>query len=371
MTLSCSDYLQLHKNEIESLIYLQEQIMDLNSTNYQDLIAMIINSEYVQEKNKFIQLLNSIQVGIAIRPLSYELYFNVLFQLAHQIKNFFSEQELISIFPKRSSILKLFEKGLISINIISELCKIDTSYLVYFAPEMKEFNNELFETKIDEKTKESMNFDEMKKFRTKGENSFMIAEFIRNDDCDNFQVYLAKTNTKFDSSLPLSEYEQSRFLNQNMNLIDYAAFFGSIKIFKFLILNKCKLTNRTSQFAVAGGNYEIIHLLENQKNSFHSCLEISIQFHRNEIFEYLIENHSNQCKLTFNVFCSAVKMYNVEIFFSNIQKLLNSDFDSINDSILVLASIHGMLDIVHFICSIKEININENGYLAFYLFSVF
>ena len=64
-------------------------------------------------------------------------------------------------------------------------------------------------------------------------------------------------------------------------------------------------------------------------------------------------------------------MYNVEIFFSNIQKLLNSDFDSINDSILVLASIHGMLAIVHFICSIKEININENGYLAFYLFSVF
>lgn len=366
--ISYSDYLKLHQEEINNLIDLQKRIMNLNPTNIDDFVAMITKSNYIQEKSKLIRLLNSIQVGISVRPLLYELYFNVIEKLATEIKHFFSEHELISIFPKRPLVLKLFEKGLIGINTIYELCKKQKYNFKYFAPEIKEFNNELFESNVDEETKKSLNFEEMKKCRTKGQNSFLIAQFIRDDDCDNFQEYLSKTNTNVDSFLPLSEYEQCRLLSQKMKLIDYAAFFGSIKIFKFLVMNKCNLTNKTSQFAIAGGNYDIIHFIEDQKCSFNSCIEISIQFHHNEIFEYLIEKIPNKNEKIDGVFYASIQSYNAEIFYQYFENILNDEekLNSVDHTILPLCAIHGISDFAHVVCSIKEINIDEKGYMAFY-----
>ncbi|KAK8883572.1 hypothetical protein M9Y10_042666 [Tritrichomonas musculus] len=369
--LSYAEYLKLHHDEIKNVINLQKQVDNLNSSNFQDFKAMIIKSNIDHDKNKLIQLLNMIQIGIAIRPHSYELYFNLLESISSHIKSHFSEQELISIFPKRPSILKLYEKGLISINTIYEQCRIHKYYINYFAPEMKEFYSDFFEANIDQELRGSLNFEDMKKYRKRGQNPAPIAEIIRNDDIELFQNFISKTNTKFDSILIPSEYEQCRFIMQNMNYADYAAFYGSINIFKYLLLNECTLTYKTAQFAVAGGNYEIIHLLEEKKVSFRSCLEVCIQFHQNDIFEYLIENHSNKFKMDFKMFFVSIEMYNTEFFYQNIEEMMKTDLEMMKDSILTLASIHGVLDIVNFICSIKEINIIENSYLAFLNFLFF
>lgn len=52
-------------------------------------------------------------------------------------------------------------------------------------------------------------------------------------------------------------------------------------------------------FAVAGGNSEIIHIIEQNATTFNDdsfrfdqeTIETSIEFHRNDLFEYLIENY--------------------------------------------------------------------------------
>ena len=67
--------------------------------------------------------------------------------------------------------------------------------------------------------------------------------------------------------------------DKSVNLIEYASFFGSIQIFKYLYLNGCKsnISQNSSimVYAIHGCNEEIIHILEknhsylkNSKKSF-------------------------------------------------------------------------------------------------------
>ena len=75
-------------------------------------------------------------------------------------------------------------------------------------------------------------------------------------------------------------------------------FFNSIEIFKFLLLNNARMDNLNSPcFAIAGGSYDVIHILEQQniispQNVHHlnSFIISAIRYHRNEIADYLIES---------------------------------------------------------------------------------
>ncbi|OHT13740.1 hypothetical protein TRFO_16069 [Tritrichomonas foetus] len=72
-------------------------------------------------------------------------------------------------------------------------------------------------------------------------------------------------------------------------LIEYAAFYGSIKCFKFLLLKNIMLPFSLPRYAVAGGNSEIIRLcVQNNLNFLHSCRS-AIHFHHTEILKWLLE----------------------------------------------------------------------------------
>ena len=93
----------------------------------------------------------------------------------------------------------------------------------------------------------------------------------------------------FNQTIEPSLYERCSFVNtENVSLIDFAAFFGSIKCFKFLLLNGSN-TKNTGKYAVAGGNLEILHLCEQNHSTFEGSYEAAIKYHRNDIFHYLYE----------------------------------------------------------------------------------
>ena len=56
------------------------------------------------------------------------------------------------------------------------------------------------------------------------------------------------------------------------NRIGASAFLGSIKCFKYLMMNGDEINEDTCRFAVAGGNNEIIHLCEQKGLQFDNCL---------------------------------------------------------------------------------------------------
>ena len=80
----------------------------------------------------------------------------------------------------------------------------------------------------------------------------------------------------------------------NEPVINIAAFYGSCKIFKYCIMNACKVTPTTDQFAVAGGNMEIIKILQNTKSKFEGCIKTSVLYNRFFLTNFLIAYYEHE-----------------------------------------------------------------------------
>ncbi|KAK8839668.1 hypothetical protein M9Y10_032041 [Tritrichomonas musculus] len=170
--------------------------------------------------------------------------------------------------------------------------------LPYFYPELKSKLNmtliQSVENFIKETDPEALNnFEERRK---SGEQYSYISQLIRNDSLDDFILYMNQVNLTFSSKLKISIFETNSFLlNHEPTLIEYAAFFGSIQIFKYLLIKNAELNPSLWLFAVHGRNAEIIHLLEENDvkpfdKSYNECLKEAIKCHHNDIADYIIDN---------------------------------------------------------------------------------
>ena len=215
--------------------------------------------------------------------------------LSDKLKKNFSNYEIFRIFKKNKRILLyLIEEKIISIdsyissNIISEDLRCSTShdYIKFFYPELKPFL-----------TDEIEDFEIPKDFLEKrrvGENDDYICKLIRDDDIENFVSYITRSNLSLKSTIKPSIYETNDFLLNlsEHTLIEYAAFFGSIQIFRYLVLNKVELNSSLWLFAIHSNNAELIHLLEEYQVELDKrCFIESIKCHHNGIEQYIQNNH--------------------------------------------------------------------------------
>ena len=90
-------------------------------------------------------------------------------------------------------------------------------------------------------------------------------------------------------------------------MIEYAAFYGSQQIFRYLIDKGAELTPSLWLYAIHGKNVELIHLLEYndveptitvikdymevEEKSYIECLNESIKCHHNDIANYFIDKY--------------------------------------------------------------------------------
>ena len=132
-----------------------------------------------------------------------------------------------------------------------------------------------------------------------------MLHLIRNDDVNEFQKISASIpsfdyNLKFklEQSFPenritlfsnISEFFEGETNQHNFNYIDFAAFYGSINIFKYLLMMKVEFNRFTALFAVSGGNIEIIHLCEQNKCNFKNALKCAIIYRHVELVDWLID----------------------------------------------------------------------------------
>ena len=224
----------------------------------------------------------------------------VFIHFKDQIKEAFSNNRLFNHFIDNKRILLiLFTDGIITMNeyIYNFLIKSDFDYQSYFYPEIKSFTNNGKE-KLQEIEKKNIEidqqiFDEKRKI---GENDSYICSLIRDDIIIDFIVYITQTNYPLKNSVPQSIFETNTFLNKkNVSLIEYAAFFGSIQIFRFLIQNEVEMTPSLWLYAIHSDNAELIHILENNELKFSSdthinCIIESIKCHHNHFANYFINN---------------------------------------------------------------------------------
>lgn len=148
-----------------------------------------------------------------------------------------------------------------------------------------------------------------------------ILNFILKDDVDSLQKHISN---------PAYNIEKEIFYlpkENKCNAIEYTAFCGSLKCFKYLLLN-CQLNlDSIAKYAVIGGNTEIIHICYQKKYNFKGTLLKSIYYHRNEIAKWIIDNNIDD---DFELH-SCVNSNNFEI----LQYWVNLKTPEINNTIMI------------------------------------
>ena len=296
------------------LEYIDNQ--DIKEENYQNLIQFINDNVIHKDKHEFKSILYLIS-KISNNHYRSQDFFSKIIQILRYLKSDitknFSNFEVFNIFKKSKAILLfLIKEKIIEIN--QKIANKMTNYKYRSAKYPQFFYKEIQPFFNDKNFEIPENFEENRKI---GENEDYICKLIREDLIEEFIIYVNKTTYSLKNSIKPSIYETNLLLIQNKtSLIEYAAFFGSIQIFKYLFMNGVELTPSLWIYAIHSQNEELIHLLE-EKNvqpkfkSFEKCLEEAIKCHHNNVANYIQNNYFQDDKNSFSdQFTVCLKYYN-------------------------------------------------------------
>ena len=309
----------------------------------------------------------------------FDKLFRILIIFKNFIKNNFSNYEIFNIFESNKRILLFLIDEQILIfdeRIAKEIvlfCRYNNDkYPQYFLPEVKPFLNKNWFPKIEinmvsiknEWVKEieaeiPENFYEKRKI---GENDNKICKLIREDLIKDFIVYINKNNVPINSEINQSIYETNVYIKHSyfpLKLIEYAAFFGSIQIIKYLVIEGVELNTSICVHAIHSRNLELIHYLEDNyinkcnKNPFQHLLNASIQFHQNDVLHYFLNNFEeiNDEDIN-NAFDLILRYYNFEFIQNNFS----------NESFIILCK-YDYCILANYILKNQNIDVNKTEIL--------
>ena len=400
--MNCQQFL----DKMQSIQNYLLDFIDINGNveeNFQNLV-LLFEKQKIKDNPSELKLLFYLITSISKNHYHGPNFFSkieqILFFFKEELAKYFSNSEVFNIFKSNKRILLfLIEKSILKIDeyvfkVITSEKYVENKYPHYFMPEIKPFLNEQFISKQKNESIFDQNdfsfekynidpneknwFDEIQgelpenfyEKRQKGENDDYICELIRNDLVKEFIVYVSKNNIPLDSAIKSSIFEtNSFFIKQQKNkrfldwgckrkmasLIEYAAFFGSMQIIRYLQMNNVKLTSALWDYSIYSNNPELIHFLEDNhiipyKNSYKLILNKSIKCHHNEISKYFYDNLLNdEDKKEFNDSLLPFKYYNFH-FIQN---------EKIDESSLYLLIKHDYLPFVQSIYHNKKIEINK------------
>lgn len=238
-----------------------------------------------------------------------ELILDIIIHFSTEIKAKTSEIELISICVRFSNGLNyLFDKNFFSISSIIEQSRLSDEIFITFLPEITEYDKEYSEIreKIFFSKENSELLTEYYQFvknhpkehifyRKSNYHPSPLHKAIRNDDIQTFQSILSQNNYSVNHRIEYSFYERLRkTLDENMSLIQIAAFYGSLNIFKFLWMQTdIDLNYNLMDYAFAGQNIDIIHYCE-EKCKIGSSYIQPIFTHSPDILDYCIYKYDNE-----------------------------------------------------------------------------
>ena len=320
-------YLEEMKLMQNNLLSFLENDGDVSDA-YQNFITICDESDVHHHKHKIKSILYLIS-KISNNHHRTHNFFNKIGQiiqhLHHRIKHYFTDQEIFNVFKSNKRVLLLlFEEKIITVDenikyvMVNGIYKT-ANYDYYFFPELQPFLDENFIKEVTETLPDD--FEEKRKI---GENDDYICEIIRNDFIHEFVDQVKKSKIHLNSFVKPSIYETNNFLIKNQTtLIEYAAFFGSIQIFKYLYQHlthprttkKIPLKSPLWLFTIHGQNADMIYFLrENhfklKPKNFYAFLKESIKCHHNEIANYVMDNFIDKNDDHIDTFSFGLQYYN-------------------------------------------------------------
>ena len=301
------EYIQQKKEFYDILIdFLQNEDEDNinNADELYDLLQNTILKEDIEDTKTVLRVILKISNNHRRNPNFDKKIEQILSLFIDQLKQNFSNSEIFELFKSNKRILLfLIKKEIIKVDkpIVNHMLS-KVTYCEFFYPEIKNFLNENDRKRIEEKLmKIDSNiltyFDEYCKT---GDNNSYISSLIRQDLIDDFVAYFNQANISLSTTkIERSVFETNSFLlkQKEVSLIQYASFFGSVQIFKFLQFNGVELNPSLWFYAIHGQNPEIIHILEDNHiepsdKTYEECLIESIKCHHNAIANYIENNLS-------------------------------------------------------------------------------
>ncbi|OHT03307.1 hypothetical protein TRFO_29351 [Tritrichomonas foetus] len=155
----------------------------------------------------------------------------------------------------------------------------------------------------NQKIENSKNENDQNKSKQNQVDHSQLLMMIQNDCIQDFQEIFIREKFNVNMKVTVSPYKHCKMLNSNPTIIQYAAFFGSIKVFKFLLLQKADLklkdknNNSLFTYAICGGNSEIIHLCEQEglhSKTTTAMLQSIVLSGNNSIYKWIRENMKHE-----------------------------------------------------------------------------
>ena len=145
-----------------------------------------------------------------------------------------------------------------------------------------------------------------------------ISSILFNDDLQILKSFMAKNPNKL---LP-----QTTLLDNHNNILsalEFCAYHGSSKCFDFLFSNGFAYKIQSlKKNCIIGGNFDIIHTVEQNNINFNYCFKFSVQYHHKNISNWLLTKYS--CELFPMELCITFCNYHSFIFmllnYENINK---------------------------------------------------
>ncbi|KAK8840035.1 hypothetical protein M9Y10_031320 [Tritrichomonas musculus] len=347
--MDCKKYIQqMRMVQANILSFINE---DKNTEEYFQILTNLFDDlNYNNDKQKLRIILNMIAKIVNNHHRVSDFFCKIekiLMFLKDDIINIYSNSEIFDIFKRNKRILLfLIQEKMIIVDeyIIKIFTKnpysnkyIFENYLQYFSPEIQPLRKQNWFPKLKGIFEEN-NFDEemgkelpenFYENRKAGENHNPICKIIQNDSIEEFISYINQNNLPYNAKIEPSIYETNSFLikkqteskrrflfgsstnNYGVSLIEYAAFFGSNKIFKFLYENGAKISHSLMLFVIHGNSADLFQYTKNDVNNFFLLAMESIKCHHNEMFNNIQSNYlENENLYSKDFVAQGLKYYN-------------------------------------------------------------
>lgn len=309
------EFIQDYANKMK---YVQESLLeffdndDTNENDFQLLMKNLEDHQQFKSNIRELRILLNLISKIELQHHRTQNFFSKIEKIIKyyqdNIMNSFSNLEIFNIFKENKRILLfLFDEKIIipDINLYYIITKIEYQegrhkffnveyYPYYFFPEFQSF----FSPKEIERIQsllndQNINFDTFENERRIGENHWYLSKLIRNDQIEEFITYTSQTNLSLsDVEIKFSIFESNHFLfGKSTSLIQYATFFGSIRIVKYLLHQGVKLNSDIYEYVIHSNNQEMFFLFqeENVISNNKELLKMAICCHHNDFVNYISE----------------------------------------------------------------------------------
>lgn len=291
------EYLKEKKKIYDAILEFLESESDAG-LHFQNLIE-ILESQNIRDNKKdfklLIQIINRISEGHFQTTSFIQRVEHILLYLRDDILQNLSNNQIFNIFKgNKRLLLFLFENQMLKHNkIITFYIMKNDNYLYYLIPEMKDILDDRYEGVLNElhryRRGSENNYEEKRRI---GQNEELGAELIREDKLEEFINFLKEYGIPLkEYDLPCSPFDTNYLMRKRKqtSLLEYAAFFGSLRTFKYLKENKLPLTSSLWIYGVHSKSIAMIRLLEEYRVPFDDkCLEEAIRCHHNDVARYIL-----------------------------------------------------------------------------------